>query len=56
MEGRRGRRQGGKVHGNIDILHCHLSVDLLHSGAGVLHRDESFLVDVCGFDGIDLLF
>ena len=30
-------------------------MDLLHSGAGILHGDEGFLVDVCGFDGVDLL-
>ena len=30
-------------------------MDLLHGGAGVLHGDEGFLVDVCGFDGVDLL-
>ena len=31
-------------------------MDLLHRGAGVLHSDKGFLVDVCGFDGVDLLF
>ena len=30
-------------------------MDLLHGSAGVLHGDEGFLVDVCGFDGVDLL-
>lgn len=30
-------------------------MDLLHGCAGVLHGDEGFLVDVCGFDGVDLL-
>lgn len=30
-------------------------MDLLHSRASVLHGDEGFLVDVCGFDGVDLL-
>lgn len=30
-------------------------MDLLHGRAGVFHRDEGFLVDVCGFDGVDLL-
>jgi hypothetical protein len=46
----------GHVHGDIDILHGHLAVDRLHGGAGVLHGGKGFLVDVCGFDGIDLLF
>lgn len=46
----------GHVHGDIDILHGHLAVDSLHGGAGVLHGGKGFLVDVCGFDGIDLLF
>lgn len=31
-------------------------MDLLHGGAGVLHGDEGFLVDICGFDRVDLLF
>ena len=31
-------------------------MDLSHSGAGILHGDEGFLVDVCGLDGVDLLF
>ena len=31
-------------------------MDLFHGFAGVLHGDESLLVDVCGFDGVDLLF
>ena len=43
------------IHCDINILHCHFAVDLLHSGASVLHCYESFLVDVCGFDGVDLL-
>lgn len=30
-------------------------MDLLHRRAGVLHRDEGLLVDVCGLDGVDLL-
>lgn len=30
-------------------------MDLLHSRAGILHGDEGFLVDVCGFDRVDLL-
>ena len=46
---------GAYVHCSIHILHCHLAVDLFHSLAGVLHGDEGFLVDVRGFDGVDLL-
>ena len=51
-----GREEGEDSHCSIYVLHGHLAVDLLHGGAGVLHGDESFLVDVCGFDGVDLLF
>ena len=46
---------GDNPHCSIHILHGHLAVDLLHGSAGVLHGDEGFLVDVCGFDGVDLL-
>lgn len=31
-------------------------MDVLHSLTGVLHGEESFLVDVCGFDRVDLIF
>lgn len=30
-------------------------MDLLHGGAGVLHRVQCLLVYVCGFDAVDLL-
>ena len=43
------------VHCHVDILHGHLAVNLLHGLSGILHRDKGFLVDVCGFDGVDLL-
>ena len=48
---------GGGVdsHCCIYVLHGHFAVDLFHGGASVLHCDEGFLVDVCGFDGVDLL-
>ena len=49
------RGREGDAHCSIDVLHGHLAVDLLHGGAGVLHGDEGFLVDVCGLDGVDLL-
>ena len=52
---RDGRRQGKNAHCSVYVLHGHLAVDLLHGGPGVLHGDEGFLVDVCGFDGVDLL-
>ena len=55
----KGRMEGGNeiadAHRNVNVLHGHFPVDLLHSGTCILHRDESFLVDVCGFDGVDLL-
>ena len=31
-------------------------MDFFHSFASILHGDEGFLVDVCRFDGVDLLF
>ena len=31
-------------------------MDLFHGFAGILHGDEGLLVDVGGFDGVDLLF
>jgi len=31
-------------------------VDFLHGFAGILHGYQCFLVDVCGFDGVYLLF
>ena len=56
--GKRGRlgKGRGHAHCNVDVFHGHLAVDFFHSFAGVLHGDEGFLVDVCGFDGVDLLF
>ena len=30
-------------------------MDVLHRLAGVLHRQQRFLVDVRGFDGVDLV-
>ncbi len=58
-KGKAGRRvkqeDRGSGHCDIDVLHRHLAMDLLHRCAGVLHCDEGFLVDVCGLDGVDLL-
>ena len=55
-ENRGGRKEGRKDrHCSIYVLHGHLAMDLLHCCAGILHGDEGFLVDVCGFDGVDLL-
>lgn len=31
-------------------------MDLLHCLTGLLHRQKSFLIDIRGFDGVDLLF
>ena len=55
LEGFAKRREGDNPHCSVYVLHGHLAVDLLHGRAGVLHGDEGFLVDVCGFDGVDLL-
>lgn len=54
-KGEQGKGKGGSGHCNIDVLHCHLAMDLLHRRTGVLHRNKGFLVDVRGFDGVDLL-
>ncbi len=43
------------VHGCVYLVDCQIAVDLLHRGAGVLHCVERFLVNVGGFDGVDLL-
>lgn len=55
VEGRLGKGRG-YAHSNVDVFHSHLAVDFFHSFAGVLHGDEGFLIDVCRFDGVDLLF
>ena len=55
MERERGRGRQN-VHGHVDVLHGHLAVDGLHGRAGVLHSGKGFLVDVCGFDRVYLLF
>ena len=44
------------LHCLVDLVHVHLAVDLFHGGAGIFHGEEGFLVDICGFDGVDLLF
>ena len=31
-------------------------MDFPHGFAGIFHGDEGFLIDVCGFNGVDLLF
>ena len=48
-------RAGGYVHCEVYVLHSHLAVYLFHSFAGVLHSDEGFLIDICGFYGVYLL-
>ena len=55
MERERGRGRQN-VHGHVDILHGHLAVDGLHGRASVLHSGKGFLIDVCGFNRVDLLF
>ncbi len=56
--GRRERLGKGRgyAHCNVDVFHSHLAVYFFHSFAGILHGNEGFLVDICGFDGVDLLF
>ncbi len=53
--GAKGASGGKEVHCDVYVFHSHLAMDFLHGFAGILHSDEGFLVDVCGFDGIDLL-
>ena len=31
-------------------------MNLFHGVASILHREESFLIDVCGLDGVYLVF
>ena len=31
-------------------------MDVFHGFAGVLHGEQGLLVDICGFDGVDLVF
>ena len=52
-------RHGDKrfnIHYFIHLINCQFAVDLFHGVTGVLHGKESFLVDVCRLDGIDLIF
>lgn len=44
------------VHCDIDILHGQLAMNLFHSGTCILHSHQGFLINVCGFDRVDLLF
>ena len=44
------------IHYLINLINGQAAVNIFHSLAGVLHGKQSFLVDVCGLDGIDLIF
>lgn len=62
-DGRKGKRAvwqkrriwAKHVHGNINILHGHFSVDLLHCCRSVLHREKGFLINIGRLDRVDLL-
>lgn len=41
-------------HCLIHLLRCELAVNLLHSLASLLHRQQGLVIDVGGFDRIDL--
>jgi hypothetical protein len=43
------------VHDVVDFVDCEGAVDVFHGFAGVLHGEEGLLVDVGGFDGVDLV-
>jgi hypothetical protein len=46
---------GSNVHRFVDILELHSTVDLFHSGAGLLHCSQGLVVDIRGLDGVYLL-
>lgn len=43
------------VHGDINIFHRHLPMDLFHRCTCILHSHQRFLINICGFDRVDLL-
>jgi hypothetical protein len=49
------RESVSNVHRLVDILEPHFTMDLLHSRTGLLHRGQSLVVNVRGFDGVYLL-
>jgi hypothetical protein len=40
----------------VDLLHSHAAVDSLHGLPCILHRLEGLIVNICGFDAVNLLF
>ena len=50
-----GSCEGKNVHYLIDLFDGQRAVDFFHGFAGIVHGEEGFLVDVRGFDRIDLV-
>lgn len=44
------------VHYLVDLVYSQGPVDLFHGFAGVLHGEQGLLVDVGGFDRVNLVF
>ena len=44
------------VHGLIHFVDCKTSVNLLHRIASIFHGIQGFLIDVCSFNRVYLLF
>jgi hypothetical protein len=47
------KSERGDKQGVVDLVDCKTSVYLLHGVAGILHRVQRLLVDICGFDAVD---
>lgn len=43
------------VHCDVDILHSQLAMNFFHSCTCILHSHQGFLINICGFDRVDLL-
>jgi len=44
------------IHCSINLVNCQTAVYLFHGGARIFHRIKRFLVDIRGFNAVDLLF
>lgn len=49
-------RGKGDLHYLVDLIYGHCAVDLLHGFAGILHGQQSLLIDIRRLDGVDLVF
>lgn len=46
----------GCAHSLVNGFYVESLVYLFHSSLGILHRIKSLLVDICGFNGVYMLF